>query len=84
MGNEHVPKEIHEKAAQFDHLMSLIIGKTSRKKTQYLTLCPREWSIDKCSDYFQVSQYLIRKSRDFANKKWCFILAIAKEWEITQ
>ena len=64
VGNEDAAKEIQEKAAQFDHLMSLIKGKvlsckTSCEKIQYLTLCPCEWSIDKCSEYFQVSQYLI-------------------------
>ena len=42
--------------------------KTSCDKIQYLTLCPWEWSINKCSDYFQVSQHLTRKSRDFAKK----------------
>ena len=64
VGNEDAAKEIQEKAAQFDHLMSLIkekvlTCKTSCEKIQYLTLCPCEWSIDKCSEYFQVSQYLI-------------------------
>ena len=47
MGNEDAAKQIHEKAAQFDQLMSLIKGKvlsckTSHKKIQYLTLCPCE------------------------------------------
>ena len=43
VGNEDAAKEIHEKAAQFDQLMSLIKGKvlsckTSREKNQYLTV----------------------------------------------
>ena len=73
MGNEDAVKEIHEKAAQFDHLMSLIKGKVLSYKTfceniQHLTLCLCEWSIDKCSNCFQVFQYLIRKSRDYAKE----------------
>ena len=85
MGNEDAAKEIPEKAAQFDHLMSLIKGKvlsckTSCEKIQYLTLCPCEWSMDKYSDYLQV--YL--KIQRFCQRKWCFIPAIAKEKEINQ
>ena len=43
VANEDAGKEIHEKAAQFDHLMSLMKGKvlsckTSREKIQYLTV----------------------------------------------
>ena len=43
VGNEDAAKEIHEKVAQLDHLMSLIKGKvlsckTSREKIQYLTV----------------------------------------------
>ena len=54
VGNEDAAKQIQEKAAQFDQLMSLIKGKvlsckTSHEKIQYLTPCPCEWSIDKCS-----------------------------------
>ena len=84
VGNEDAAKEIHEKAAKFDHLMSLIKGKalsckTSREKIQYLTLCPCEWSIDKCSEYFQVSQYLIRKSRDFAKENGVLSLPLQKK-----
>ena len=84
VGNKDAPKEIREKAAQFDHLMSLIKGKvlsckTSREKIQYLTLCPCEWSIDKCSEYFQVSQYLIRKSRDFARENSVLSLPLQKK-----
>ena len=84
VGNEDATKEIHEKAAQFDHLMSLIIVKvlsckTSRVKIQYLTLCPCEWSIDKCSEYFQVSQYLIEKSRDFAKENGVLSLPLQKK-----
>ena len=53
VGNEDAAKEIHEKAAEFHHLMSLIKRKvssckTSREKIKYFTLCPCEWSIDKC------------------------------------
>ena len=59
VGNEDAAKQIHEKAAQFDHFMCLIKGKvlscqTSREKIKYFTLCPCEWSIGKCSEYFQV------------------------------
>ena len=84
VGNEDAAKEIHEKAAQFDHLMCLIKGKvlsckTSREKIQYLTLCPCEWSIDKCSEYFQVSQYLIQKSRDFAKGNGVLYFALQKK-----
>ena len=73
VGNQDAVKENMKKAAQFDHLMSLIKRKvlsckTSCEKIQYLILWPYEWSIDKCSDYFQVSQYLIWKSRDFAKE----------------
>ena len=43
VGNEDAAKEIHEKADEFDHLMSLIKGKvlnckTSPEKIQYLIL----------------------------------------------
>ena len=43
VGNEDAAKVIHEKATQFDHLMSLMKGKvlsckTSREKIQYLTV----------------------------------------------
>ena len=43
VGNEDAAKEMHEKADQFDHLMSLIKGKvlsckTSPEKIQYLIL----------------------------------------------
>ena len=84
VGNEDATKEIHEKAAQFDHLMSLIkvkvlSCKTSRGKIQYLTLCPCEWSIDKCSEYFQVSQYLIKKSRDFTKENGVLSLPLQKK-----
>ena len=84
VGNEDAAKEIHEKAAQFDHLMCLIKGKvlsckTSREKIQYLTLCPCEWSIDKCSEYFQVSQYLIKKSRDFTKENGVLSLPLQKK-----
>ena len=83
-GNEDAAKEIHEKAAQFDHLMCLIKGKvlsckTSREKIQYITLCPCKWLIDKCSEYFQVSQYLIRKSRDFAKENGVLSLPSQKK-----
>ena len=62
VGNYDATNEIHVKAVQFDDLMSLIKGKffsckTSREKVLYLTLHPCECPIDKCSDYFQVSQY---------------------------
>ena len=45
VGNEDAAKEIHEKAAQFDHHMNLtevkvLSCKTSQEKIQYLTLCP--------------------------------------------
>ena len=84
VGNEDAAKEIHEKAAQFDHLMCLIKGKvlsckTSREKIQYLTLCPCEWSIDKCSEYFQVSKYLIPKSRDFARENSVLSMPLQKK-----
>ena len=83
-GNEDAAKEIPENAAQFDHLMSLIKGKvlsckTSREKIQYLTLCPCEWSIDKHSEYFQVSKYLIQKSRDFAKENGVLSLSLQKK-----
>ena len=86
VGNEDATKEIHEKAAQFDHLMSLIKEKilsckTSHEKIQYLTLCPCEWSIDKCSEYFQVSQDLIRKSRDFVKENGVLSLPLQKKWK---
>ena len=63
--------------------MSLIKGKvlsckTSCEKIQYFTLCPCEWSIDKCSEYFEVSQYLIQKSRDFAKENGVLSLPLQK------
>ena len=84
MGNEDAVKEIHEKAAQFDHLMSLMKGKVLSYKTfceniQHLTLCLCEWSIDKCSNYFQVFQYLIRKSRDYAKENGVLSLPLQKK-----
>ena len=64
--------------------MSLIKGKvlsckTYREKIQYLSLRPCEWSIDKCSEYFQVSQYLIQKSRDFAKGNGVLYLTLQKK-----
>ena len=84
VGNEDAAKEIHEKAAQFDHLTSLtnrkvLSFKTFREKIQYFTLCPFEWSIDKCSEYFQVSRYLIRKSRDLAKENAVLSLPLQKK-----
>ena len=77
-------KKYMKKLPKFDYLMSLIKGKvlsckTSREKIQYLTLCPCEWSIDKCSEYFQVSQYLIQKSRDFAKENGVLFLPSQKK-----
>ena len=85
VGNEDDAKQIHEKAAQFDQLMSLIKGKvlsckTSHEKIQYLTPCPCEWSIDKCS----ISKFDNSKIQRFRQRKWCFIRAIANEREINQ
>ena len=82
--NEDAAKEIQEKAAQFDHLTSLTNGKvlsfkTSREKIQYFTLCLFEWSIDKCSEYFQVSRHSIRKSRYFAKENAVLSLPLQKK-----
>ena len=38
-----------------------------------------EWSVDKCNDYFQVSQYLIWKSRDFAKENGALSLPLQKK-----
>ena len=81
-------KKYMRKLPKFDYLMSLINGKvlsckTSREKIQYLTLRPCEWSINKCCEYFQVSQYLIKKSRDFAKGNCVLYLALQKK-EISQ
>ena len=63
--------------------MSLINGKvlsckTSCEKIQYLILYPCEWSVDKCSEYFQVSQYLIQKSRHFVKENGVLSLPLQK------
>ena len=39
VGNEDAAKEIHEKAAQFDHRMSLIKGKVLSCKTSREKIC---------------------------------------------
>ena len=77
-------KKYMKKLPKFDYLMSLIKGKvlsckTYREKIQYLSLRPCEWSIDKCSEYFQVSQYLIQKSRDFAKGNGVLYLTLLKK-----
>ena len=81
---DEVAKDVYEKAAQFDRLMGSIKEKvsscnTSREKIQYLTLCPCEWSIEKCSDYFQVSQYLILRARDAAKENGVLSLPLQKK-----
>ena len=44
-----------------------------------ISLCPCEWPIDKCSEYFQVSQDLIQKSRDFAKENGVLSLPLQKK-----
>ena len=45
VGNEDAAKEIHEKVAQLDHLMSLIKGKVVKPLVRKfnISLCPSEW-----------------------------------------
>ena len=44
-----------------------------------ISLCPSEWSIDKCSEYFQVSQYLIQKPGGFARENGVLSLPSQKK-----
>lgn len=73
VADENVSDELQQKAIQFDCLMRIIKEKVTNsgsycEEIQYLPLCPNEWSMEKASRYFQVSQYLIRKARDLTTE----------------
>ncbi|XP_063604197.1 LOW QUALITY PROTEIN: uncharacterized protein LOC134779822 [Penaeus indicus] len=42
---------------------------SSRAKLQILTLCPSNWTVKQCAEYFKVSEYLVRTARKLANEK---------------
>ena len=65
--NEYI-LDLNKKVAQFEKMLVLIKDKLEkccsfRDKTQVLTLCPQEWSIEAAIEYFGDSKYLIIKSR---------------------
>ena len=89
VADKNVTDELQQKAMQFDRLMSLIKEKvvnssSYREKIQYLTLCPNEWSIEKASRYFEVSQYMIRKARDFVKENGILTLPSQKKGKSLQ
>ena len=63
-----------DKAKNFDRLMQLIKEKLSTIKTnreiiQVLTLAPETWSIKKVANFFNVSEYAVRKTRSLVQEK---------------
>lgn len=66
-------KENRQKAQDLDLLMEQIQGKVkqvnNREKIQILTLVPLSWPIQKVSEMFQVSEYLVRQSRQLLMEK---------------
>ena len=63
---------IEQKAEQFDKLMGLIREKishsTKQKQLQLLTLAPETCSRETIADFFGVSEYLVRESRELFKK----------------
>eukprot|EP00112_Aurelia_sp_Birch-Aquarium-sp1_P006733 Seg1737.9 transcript_id=Seg1737.9/GoldUCD/mRNA.D3Y31 product="hypothetical protein" protein_id=Seg1737.9/GoldUCD/D3Y31 len=76
-------KELERKASDLDKLTEemqekLIVGtSTYREKVQILTLVPESWTIKYASNYFEVSEYLIRQAREL--KRSSGILAIPEK-----
>ena len=70
---ESVSREFEKKAADLDKLTDEIRVKLQhcdyRHKVQMLTFTPESWSIKYASDYFKVSEYLIRKARELKRKQ---------------
>ena len=69
-----INRDVQQKANNFDRLMVLIKEKIKdcrsyQKKLQLLTLCPDSWSRKYASEYFGVSEYLVRKSRSLKGEK---------------
>ena len=60
--------ELKEKAEELDRLHNAMREKlktaTYAEKLQILTLVPEKWSRQYCSQYFNVSEYLVRKARE--------------------
>ena len=61
------------KAENLDRLHAAIKEKlvttSNTEKLQILTLVPNSWSRKYCSEYFGVSEYLIRSARELKQKK---------------
>ena len=63
--------EISKKAAELDKLHEAMKEKLKivsyPEKNQILTLAPDSWSHKYCSEYFDVSEYLVRTARELKN-----------------
>ena len=63
---------VEQKAEQYDKLMNLIRKKISHsdinEQIQLLTLAPQNCSREVLSEYFDVSEYLVRESREILNR----------------
>ena len=66
-------KEFEKKAIDLDKLTEATREKLPhsdyRHKVQLLTLTPESWSIKYASNYFQVSEYLIRRARELKRQQ---------------
>lgn len=72
--NEHIPKNIEEKANDLDRLVEMIKEKletpvTRREKIQLLTLAPISWSRKKVAEEFSVAEYTVRKARELLKEE---------------
>ena len=76
-------KALEKKASDLDKITEemrekLTVGTlTYRKKVQILTLIPESWTIKFASNYFGVSEYLVRQARELKNSSG--ILAIPEK-----
>ena len=76
-------KELEKKASDLDKITEEIRGKltvgtvTYREKVQILTLIPESWTIKYASNYFGVSEYLVRQAREL--KRSSGILALPEK-----
>ncbi len=77
-------REIRTKAADLDHLVGLMkekldAGLSSREKIQLMTLAPASWSRQKVSQYFGVSEYIVREARALVEERGIIALPDQKK-----
>ena len=67
---------IEQKAEQFDIIMSLIKSEVknsdTQRKIQLLTFAPQSCSRESLTNYFQVSDHVVRESRELFKYKGLF------------